>query len=480
MIYKGREVESVLGVRFLDCHNQIGNKTYYYFLDEKLTKLVYENRYSSRPFNIVNENGYDYRDSAVFLVELLNPEDYTIDNNKEYIFLKEIIIRPDINPKGNYERKLTYEPKSTAKIVKKIHYNGQEYELKNDCSISNDIERQSKIISALTPVGEASSVLSESISSSSNAVASAIADIAVVKNNYDELSSTSSACNCASSISAVKVSPLLVNDYNNYYDYNTLTAPMTHFDSNGITISGDLNLNYEEVYDKLEKVKEEKNRKESKKMFEKVMKNFEFGKCGNNVKMSVYGPAFKDYDGNYIAFNGDEAMDVTGMTFDFDCFYKMPVAQDDVEIGDYVYHLSDPVKVVDVTERGSLVCVRLFSHEEVTVVPIKNMFGFNFFTKLVNFGEGLFGANTIDKSNPFGSMLPLFLMSKGGKNDNLMMAMMMSQGNLDFKSNPLMMMALMGENKSEMLPLLMMSQMAPKHSKEHKCDCCKCNKPDEV
>ena len=478
MIYKGREVESVLGVRFLDCHNQIGNKTYYYFLDEKLTKPVYENRYSSRPFNIVNENGYDYRDSAVFLVELLNPEDYTIDNNKEYIFLKEIIIRPDINPKGNWERKLTYEPKLNFGEFYKINYNG----LKKDYSLSNQIKRQteeqSKIISALTPVGEASSVLSENISSCSNAVAS-IASTTVTKDNYDELSSTSSACNYESDVNAIKVSPLLVNDYN---DYNTLTAPMIDIGSDSITISGstELNLDYEKVYDKLEKVKEERNRKESKKMFEKVMKNFEFGKCGNNVKMSVYGPAFKDYEGNYIAFNGDEAMDVTGMTFDFDCFYKMPVAQDDVEIGDYVYHLENPVKVVDVTERGSLVCVRLFSHEEVTVVPIKNMFGFNFFTKLVNFGEGLFGANTIDKSNPFGSMLPLFLMSKGGKNDNLMMAMMMSQGNLDFKSNPLMMMALMGENKSEMLPLLMMSQMAPKHTKEHKCDCCKCNKPDEV
>jgi hypothetical protein len=261
--------------------------------------------------------------------------------------------------------------------------------------------------------------------------------------------------------------------------YSTSTTPMIRFDSNGITISDstELNLNYEKVYDKLEEVKENRNRKETKKMFENVMKNFKFGKCGEGVKMSVYGAAFRDYEGNYIAFNGDEAMDVTGMTFDFDCFYKMPVAQDDVEIGDYVYHLEDPVRVVDVTERGSLVCVRLFSHEEVTVVPIKNMFGFNFFTKLVNFGEGVFGTNTIDKSNPFGSMLPLLLMSKGGKSDNLMMAMMMSQGNLDFKSNPFMMMALMGENNSDMLPLLMMSQMAPKH--ECKCGG-KCSTPNPI
>ena len=166
---KGREVESILGVRFLDCHNQIGSKTYYYFLDEKLTKQVYESRYSSRPYNIVNDNDYDYRGSAVFLVELLNPEEYTIDNSKEYIFLKEIILRPDITPKGNWERKLNYKPKSNAGTFNK------DYSLLN--KIEKQIEERGKNISTLTTVGEASSTLSESLSSSSSVIASAFDDV---------------------------------------------------------------------------------------------------------------------------------------------------------------------------------------------------------------------------------------------------------------------------------------------------------------
>lgn len=408
---------SIIGLKFLDKNGIPSKKTYEYYLDEKMTDYFKSFYLYSTSFTIVNENGYNYRDSEVIV---------------------------------HYWRKLPLDVRDDLLFI--AHAETRRYH----------IPPESCCYDGSTPFDE-----KEIDMTFTNSASTALSNVAkTAKRANDSFDALSTALN---------------------YKYSNLTgtlnqpanAPMIRLDSDGITISDntELNLNYERVYDKLEKVKEERNRKETKKMFEKVMKNFKFGKCGEGVKMSVYGPAFRDYEGNYIAFNGDEAMDVTGMTFNFDCFYKMPVAQDDVEIGDYVYHLDDPVKVVDVTERGSLVCVRLFSHEEVTVVPIKNVFGFNFFTKLVNFGEGLFGANTIDKSNPFGSMLPLFLMSKGGKNDNLMMAMMMSQGNLDFKSNPLMMMALMGDNNSDMLPLLMMSQMAPKH--ECKCGG-KCSTPDPI
>ena len=416
---------SIIGLKFLDKNDIPSKKTYEYYLDEEMTDYFKSFHLNSTSFVIVNENGYNYRDSEVVV---------------------------------HYWRKLPLDVRDDLLFITKV-------EVKN-----TNLPPESRCYDDSTPFNKKE----VDFMPLTNATATAFSNVAeTAKRANDSFDALSTALNYKySNLTGTLNQPACDT-------YSTSTAPMIHFDSKGITISDntELNLNYEKVYDKLEKVKEKRNRKETTKMFENVIKNFEFGKCGANVKMSVYGPAFKDYDGNYIAFNGDEAMDVTGMTFDFDCFYKMPVAQDDVEIGDYVYHLSDPVKVVDVTERGSLVCVRLFSHEEVTVVPIKNMFGFNFFTKLVNFGEGLFGENTIDKSNPFGSMLPLFLMSKGRKNDNLMMAMMMSQRNLDFKSNPFMMMALMGDNNSEMLPLLMMSQMAPKH--ECKCGG-KCSTPNPI
>ena len=437
---------SIIGLKFLDKNGIPSKKTYDYYLDEKMSDYfkLYGNSLSSTSFMIVNEKGYNYRNSEVVVHYWRK---LSLEERDDLLFITGVESWRDCLPLESrcYDGSTPFDEKEKdmtldRKIINKIRINGETYNLSNNTTMTKEAT------TALSNVANAAKIANDSWNSFSDSISTCTLDHTV--------GDTESISN------------------------SILTAPMIHFDSNGITIDNntELNLNYEGVYDKLEKIREERNRKESKKMFENVMKNFEFGKCGASVKMSVYGPAFKDGEGNYIAFNGDEAMDVTGMTFDFECFYKMPVAQDDVEIGDYIYHRNVPVRVVDATERGSFVCVSLFSHEEVTVVPVKNMFGFNFFTKLVNFGEGLFGANTIDKSNPFGSMLPLFLMSKGGKNDNLMMAMMLSQGNLDFKSNPLMMMAFMGENNSEMLPLLMMSQMAPKHE----CKCGKCNTPNPI
>lgn len=393
---------SIIGLKFLDKNGIPSKKTYEYYLDEEMTNYFKSFHLNSTSFTIVNENGYNYRDSEVVV---------------------------------HYWRKLPLDVRDDLLFIARAE------------TRRNWTPPESRCYDGSTPFDEKE--IDMTLTKSAAAAISSVADATIYA----------------------------IDSFNTFSK-----TPKIHFDSKGITISDntELNLNYERVYDKLEEVKENRNRKETKKMFENVVKNFEFGKCGNSVKMSVYGPAFKDGEGNYIAFNGDEAMDVTGMTFDFECFYKMPVAHKDVQIGDYIYHRNVPVRVVDATERGSFVCVSLFSHEEVTVIPVKNMFGFNFFTKLVNFGEGLFGENTIDKSNPFGSMLPLFLMSKGGKNDNLMMAMMMSQGNLDFKSNPLMMMALMGDNNSDMLPLLMMSQMSQMAPK-HECKCGgKCSTPNPI
>ena len=396
--------------------------------------FIYKDSVGDYSYLILNENAYNYRNSRVVVHYWHKAER---EFYPELLYLNDIYEAKPVEAKCRcYDGSSPFDEKEIEmtldrNTINKVYINGETYNLSN----------------SLTMIKEASTALSN------------VAEAAKTANDSFNTLST------------------VLNN-----KYSTPNAPLIRFDSTGITISNDaeLNLNYEKFNEKLEEAKLEKNRKESKKMFENVIKNFDFGKCGEDVKMSVYGPAFRDYEGNYIAFNGDEAIDVTGMTFNFDCCYKMPVAQDDVEIGDYIYHLNDPVKVIDVTERGSLVCVRLFSHTEVTVVPIKNMFGFNFFTKLVNFGEGIFGANTIDKSNPFGSMLPLFLMSKGGKNDNLMMAMMMSQGNLDFKSNPFMLMALMGDSKDRndaILPLMMSQMLMPKH--ECKCGG-KCSTPNPI
>lgn len=215
--------------------------------------------------------------------------------------------------------------------------------------------------------------------------------------------------------------------------------------------------------------------KENKPMFENIMSKFEFGRVTNtNVKMSMSGIAFKDKDRGWIAFDNEGgAIDVTGLVFDLPLMYCMPVAVKDVQIGDYIRHNDCWVKVMDENERGNLVCLNPWNHEEAVVVPVKSPFGFDFVTKLMCLGEDMFKGSDASAQSPFGSMLPLMLMMNEGSNsDSMLPLMLMMQNNggaLDM-SNPFMLMALMGDkngSKNDLMLPLMYSMMA---KKEHKCD----------
>lgn len=390
---------SIIDLKFLDKIDIPSKKTYEYYLDEEMTNYFKSFNLNSTSFVIVNEKGYNYRDSEVIVHYW---REIPIDVRDGLVFI-------------------TSAKKKRNKLSPKIQcYDG---------STPFNKKKEIEMIFTNSTVNELLTTLSNIADAAKTATATATAN--------DSL--------------------------------NTFYTSTIHFDSKGITISDDteLNLNYEKVYDILEEVKEEKNRKESKKMFENVMKNFKFGPCGPKVKMSMYGPAFISEDNTYIAFDADnEPIDVTGMTFDFNCMYMMPVGVSDVCIDDYIYHKNKPVKVVDVTERGSFVCIDVFNKEEITVIPIKSPFGFNFLTKLVNFGEGIFEANTIDEANPFGSTLPFMMMSqnKGGNDNMMLMALMMGQNKIEM--NPMMMYALLSDNKSnDIFPLMMMFQNT------HKCKC---------
>lgn len=433
---------SIIGLKFLDKQNLPSGKTYEYFMDEKLTDWFFSIRssdLSAFTYQIVNENDYNYRESKVVIHYWRKVEAGEAERT-DLLYLRAITkcaLAPDetkiwdgSTPFDKKENTMNFD----GKTINKICLNGETYNLSNNTTLN-------KAITSADEADEVAKTINDSWSNISTSL------------EYNPRT------DCATSI-----------DWNDNLGIVSTYSPLIHFDSNGITIGDemDINCNYEKVYDKLEKVKLEKNRKETEKMFENVMKNFKFGPCGPKVKMSMYGPAFISEGNTYVAFDADnEPIDVTGMTFDFNCMYMMPVGVDDVVMDDYIYHKDKPVKVVDVTERGNFVCIDVFNKEEITVVPVKSPFGFNFLTKLVNFGEGVFGANTIDESNPFGSMLPFMMMSqnKGGNDNMMLMAMMMGQNKMEM--NPMMMYALMSDGKSnDMLPLMvMMSQNT------HKCEC---------
>lgn len=203
--------------------------------------------------------------------------------------------------------------------------------------------------------------------------------------------------------------------------------------------------------------------KEKGSMFENIMSKFQFGRISNTqVKMSMNGIAFKDKEHGWVAFDNEgSAIDVTGLVFDLPLMYCMPVAVKDVQIGDYIRHNDCWVKVMDENERGNLVCLNPWSHEEVVVMPVKSPFGFDFVTKLMCLAEDMFQGSDASAQLPFGSMLPLMLMMHKESNSNSMLPLVLMMQNSNSKKmfdNPMMLMLLMSDkndfNNDLMLPLM--------------------------
>lgn len=209
------------------------------------------------------------------------------------------------------------------------------------------------------------------------------------------------------------------------------------------------------------------NRKEKTTMFENIFKNVKFGKA-TNVRMSIYGPAFySKTNKEWIAFNNGDLTNVDGMTLEGESFcYMMPVAHDKVMIGDFILH-NDTWGRVNYIDEATLSVEMPETHELIQVLPMKNIFGFNFYTKLVSLVDMTnFGASA---ETPFG-MLPMVMMmnnatgAKGTMESMLLMLLMANGGKVDM-DNPMMLMALCGGQSNDMMMGLMLSQMMNKDKK---------------
>ena len=186
-----------------------------------------------------------------------------------------------------------------------------------------------------------------------------------------------------------------------------------------------------------------------------LFKNFEFGSCENdNVKMSMYGIAVKNASGTWVSYDAksEQVVDVDILNFNGKYLYKMPVAIKDVAKGDCVIHNRKPMFVTDI-DANKLLVIDPAAGEEKVVLLTRNMFGFDFVTKIVN----LFGNFTASASadQPFGNMLPLMLLADGGKTDDVLPLMFLMNGGRNFDTtNPMMLYFLMKDNKAnDMLPL---------------------------
>lgn len=210
------------------------------------------------------------------------------------------------------------------------------------------------------------------------------------------------------------------------------------------------------------------NKKENEKM---KGFNFDFGPCNSSsVHMSMYGIAIKNKAGEWVSYNATSGEIINVDIFNIDnmtkFIYKMPVASNAVEVGDVIIHNGYPMFVQAIGEEfKSFDVVDVYAGESKTVIPTKNMFGFDVMTKVVSLFDATAMAPTADQ--PFGNMLP-FLMMGDGKVDPMAMMLMMNQnGGSNPFSNPMMMYFMMKDNKDiDPMVFMLMSQNQP-----HTCHC---------
>ena len=192
--------------------------------------------------------------------------------------------------------------------------------------------------------------------------------------------------------------------------------------------------------------------------------NFDFGKITNDsIRMSMYGMAVKNASGVWTAYDkgtGD-LMDVDVFNFDGSNFlFKMPVAIKDIAVGDVIVHARKPMFVISKTEAGDLIAIDPVAGEKKTIMPSKNMFGFNFAIKVVSLFDNLMGQAPTSE-NPFGNMWMLMLMDgKSDMKDIMITMMLMNQASGSTNTfNPIMLMLMNdGDMKDMAIPLMLMNQ----------------------
>ncbi|MBQ8792898.1 MAG: hypothetical protein IJZ62_04795 [Clostridia bacterium] len=233
----------------------------------------------------------------------------------------------------------------------------------------------------------------------------------------------------------------------------------------------------EDRFNKLEAELQKKvDKSEMKKENDTMMKgiNFDFGPCGNTVRLSMYGMAIQNVNGEWVSYNPESReiinVDVFNMADGGKYMYKMPVAISDVAVGDIVIHNRVPMFVTAINENGTFEVTDVRAGEAKTVIPTRNMFGFNFMTKVVSLFGAFSNAPTADQ--PFGNMLPFLMLNGDNKDiDPMMFMFMMNQGNMNFNSNPMMWYFLVKDNK-EIDPLLLMAMTGSFNlGQAHTCNC---------
>ena len=213
----------------------------------------------------------------------------------------------------------------------------------------------------------------------------------------------------------------------------------------------------EETYTNLMASVDLKNeKKENKKMNKSITNILEFGKVTTgDIKISLNGLAFKDKTGAYVTYNAEtnELTDVSSLVFNMDDFlYQMPVAIKEVTKNDILVHNKEYVIVTEIKENGDIEAINPNRGEKVVILPKKNVFGFNYVTKIVNIAGNMFPkAETATEENPFGNIQQMLMFSalmdsNSNSNDSMMKLMLLNSMSNMGESNTMPFLAAMLNN----------------------------------
>lgn len=228
------------------------------------------------------------------------------------------------------------------------------------------------------------------------------------------------------------------------------------------TVSKDYTNSLAELNSKLNEISlvtKTTNKKKGENKMKNIFGNFKFGKYEDgNIAYSIKGMAYYTDQLDWVSLGEDGSLTkVNDFIIDgMDKFiYVMPVAINNIKKGDIILHHDAPMFVRTVLD-NSLTVISPTSAEVKQIIPEKNIFGFNFVSKIVDITNGaLF--NNANKDNPFGNLLPFMLMSDDNDSMKDILPFMFMQNNNFGDMNP-MMLALMMKDKDmdNILPLMFM------------------------
>lgn len=468
---------SIAFVKFLDAKDKPSGKTYPYLIDNALRpKLApYGITNVADAFHITNESGYNYRGAKVVGVataEISNEEEYNLSGLKRITSAEccgEIEYPRSDRNQDEYEARrdfdrarkkaskadtTTVSSASNSKMKPCIKQDGIWQELFKPFELSFTTGNEA-LNNSLWNILDSAPITADKITN----VGTSTGKLSGVMPNNTLTITTNKPIDGGITITAEELDGVTVT--------NTLTTGASYLKLNNLP-----KINTEE--------------KKEKTMFEGMLKNLRFGKA-DNAKMSIYGPALREAisGDTWVAFDKskEQWIDVPFEAILDIPLFEMPVAKNDIQIGDFIFHAgigTGWVRVIDFDDEMNyfIEAEDPSNHEIIKILPTRNMFGFDFYTKLIvpfDMGTTFGGASA---SNPFG-MLPMLMMmsdkNKSSSSDNsmLMAMMMMQNGTMDFTSNPMMLYALMGDkgNDNSILMAMLMSQMMQGAPTKHTCNC---------